>query len=223
MHMMIRQIKYHRVVVMAILLTGLVLPAMSSALDVNITADLASVEVMHNGQTVTIMRSQNQDNTINPAFARTSRHCPPFCIQPMELAPGVRTIGELEMLQYLENIRHGDRSILVIDSRSPRSANKGTIPGSVNIPAYTLDTDEQGADSVVEILTRRFGAKSRNTASDFSSARTLVLFCNGPWCSQSSTSIKTLLKLGYPADKLIWYRGGMQSWESLGLTTVKAN
>jgi hypothetical protein len=26
--------------------------------------------------------------------------------------------------------------------------------------------------------------------------------------------------LGYPAHKLKWYRGGMQAWMMLGLTTV---
>jgi hypothetical protein len=29
-----------------------------------------------------------------------------------------------------------------------------------------------------------------------------------------------LLKFGYPPHKLKWYRGGMQDWEILGLTTV---
>ncbi len=33
--------------------------------------------------------------------------------------------------------------------------------------------------------------------------------------------IKGLLKIGYPAHKLFWYRGGMQDWENLGLTTIK--
>ena len=56
---------------------------------------------------------------------------------------------------------------------------------------------------------------------DFSQAKTLVLFCNGPWCGQSPNNIKGLLKIGYPASKIKWYRGGMQEWESLGLTTVK--
>jgi rhodanese-related sulfurtransferase len=27
--------------------------------------------------------------------------------------------------------------------------------------------------------------------------------------------------MGYPAHKIHWYRGGMQAWHSLGLTTVK--
>jgi hypothetical protein len=30
-----------------------------------------------------------------------------------------------------------------------------------------------------------------------------------------------LLKFGYPAHKIKWYRGGMQNWSNLGLTTAK--
>jgi rhodanese-related sulfurtransferase len=56
---------------------------------------------------------------------------------------------------------------------------------------------------------------------DYSHAKTLVLFCNGMWCGQSPASIKTLLKYGYPPEKLKYYRGGMQTWEILGLTTIK--
>ncbi len=76
-------------------------PALAFAGDevaVRITSEMASVNVMHNGKQVTIMRNQNQKNTVNPAFAITSRKCPPFCIQPATLAPGVETIGEIEML-----------------------------------------------------------------------------------------------------------------------------
>ncbi|HAY41475.1 MAG TPA: sulfurtransferase, partial [Gammaproteobacteria bacterium] len=29
-----------------------------------------------------------------------------------------------------------------------------------------------------------------------------------------------LLQIGYPASKLKYYRGGMNSWQSLGLSTV---
>ena len=49
----------------------------------------------------------------------------------------------------------------------------------------------------------------------------LLLFCNGAWCGQSPESLKELIAIGYPEEKLKWYRGGMQSWLSLGLTTVK--
>jgi hypothetical protein len=75
------------------------LPAMNlQAAEVNITPDIESVTVKHGASDVSIMRNQNQKNTINPAFAKTSRKCPPFCIQPATLAPGVETIAELEML-----------------------------------------------------------------------------------------------------------------------------
>jgi rhodanese-related sulfurtransferase len=56
---------------------------------------------------------------------------------------------------------------------------------------------------------------------NFGAAKTLVFYCNGPWCGQSPTNIRALLEYGYPAHKLKWYRGGMQAWEQLGFTTVK--
>ena len=55
------------------LFTALAMPMAASALEVNLTADLPSVEVMHDGQKVAIMRNQDQKNTINPDFAKTSQ------------------------------------------------------------------------------------------------------------------------------------------------------
>jgi rhodanese-related sulfurtransferase len=66
----------------------------------------------------------------------------------------------------------------------------------------------------------RFGVKVDGDKMDFSNAKTLVMFCNGSWCPQSTLNIRSLIKKGYPADKIKWYRGGMQSWVTLGLTTV---
>jgi len=190
-------------------------------LAVNITPDMASVEVTHNGKKTTIMRNQDEKHTVNADFARTSRKCPPFCIQPGTLAPGVETIGELEVLDYLAKINAGDTSILVIDSRTPDWVKKGTIPGAVNIPWTSLNPS-QGADpmAIAEIMEGQFHAKQLEGLWDYSGARTLVLFCNGMWCGQSPNNILTLLKFGYPAHKIKWYRGGMQDWEILGLTTV---
>ena len=203
------------------LLASFVLPGVSFALDVNITADMPTLEVMHNGQKVAIQRNQNQDNNINPAFGKTSRKCPPFCIQPGELAPGVDTIGELEVLHYLKKMSDGDKSIMVIDSRTPDWVAKGTIPGAVNIPWDKLNIGKSDPITVQEILEKQLGAKQSEGFWNFSNAKTLVMFCNGSWCGQSPTNIRGLLKIGYPADKIKWYRGGMQDWEMLGLTTVK--
>jgi rhodanese-related sulfurtransferase len=203
------------------LLTSFALSTPASALDVNITADLPSVDVMHNGKMTTIMRNQNQDNNVNPAFAKTSRKCPPFCIQPGELATGVETIGELEIIHYLKKMSDGDKSILVVDSRTPDWVEKGTIPGAINIPWDKLNIGKSDPITVQEILEKHFGVRSQDGFYMFDNAKTVVMFCNGPWCGQSPTNIKGLLKIGYPADKIKWYRGGMQDWEVLGLTTVK--
>ena len=192
-----------------------------SALEVNISADLASVDVMHHGRKVTIMRNQNQSNSINPEFAQTSRACPPFCIQPCEVAPGVKTIAELEVLHFLKRISEGDASTMVIDSRTPAWVEKGVIPGTVNIPWDTLNIGESDPAAVQEVLENQLGAKRSNGFWNYDNVKTLVLFCNGPWCGQSSIMIKGLLKIGYPPHKILWYRGGMQDWESLGLSTLK--
>ncbi|MDH3830706.1 MAG: rhodanese-like domain-containing protein [Gammaproteobacteria bacterium] len=189
---------------------------------VKITPDIGEVTVMNHGKKVSITRNQDQKNTVNPAFAKTSRKCPPFCIQPAVLAPGVETIAEVEMLHYLKKMSDGDNSIMVVDSRTPDWVAKGTIPGSVNIP-WTHLNPAKGADpiSIGEILVGKFGAKEVEGLWDYSNAKTLVMFCNGMWCGQSPNNIKNLLKFGYPSHKIKWYRGGMQDWEILGLSTVK--
>jgi rhodanese-related sulfurtransferase len=154
----------------------------------------------------------------------------------MRLAPGVETIGELEVIDYLKRQADGE-NILVIDSRTPNWVALGTIPGATNIP-WTGINPKTGAttDGIIEILTERFGVRLADGADafdvdeaivagdtskvfDFSNAKTLVLFCNGMWCGQSPNNIMNLLKFGYPAEKLKWYRGGMQDWAILGLST----
>jgi rhodanese-related sulfurtransferase len=192
-----------------------------------ITAEISSVEVMHNGQKVTVTRGHDKDATLPAEFAKTERGCPPFCVQPMSAGEGVQTVGEVEVLDYLQKAAGGDTSVLVIDSRTPDWVTRGTIPGSVNVPWTVLTPSQSGMfgdrddRSVESLLGDQFGAKKTDSGWDFSDAKTLVLFCNGLWCGQSSSNIHTLLGLGYPADKLKWYRGGMQDWVSVGLTTAK--
>lgn len=188
---------------------------------VKITPDMASANVMHNGQKVAIMRNQNEDNNVNPAFAKTSRKCPPFCIKPIELGGGVETIGELEVIDYTVKMSNGDSSIILVDNRTPDWVARGTIPGAINIP-FTKMSRAKGADdlTIAETL-EKLGAKETSKGWDFSNVKTAVFFCNGMWCGQSPAGIAGLLAEGYPAEKIKWYRGGMQSWEILGLTTVK--
>ncbi len=189
---------------------------------VGITSELMSVLVKHDGRTVVIERNQDNGATVNPDFALTSRPCPPFCIQPATIAPGVDTVGELETLDYLRRLSEGDDSVLVVDSRTPDWVARGTIPGAVNIP-WTKLNPALGANpiEIAEILQNEFNVAESEGLLDFSQAKTIVLFCNGMWCGQSPNNIRTLLRFGYPAHKIKWYRGGMQDWEVLGLTVVK--
>ncbi|MFT4580794.1 MAG: rhodanese-related sulfurtransferase [Gammaproteobacteria bacterium] len=194
----------------------------SEGLRVKITPTIDSVSVTQGEHHVTISRHQDATNRVNPDYAKTSRDCPPFCIQTMTIAPGVDTVGELEVLEYLRLIGSGDDSIVVIDSRTPEWVANGTIPGSVNIP-WTSLTPSAGADpfAISDTLEKQFGVVNQEGLWNFSGVRTLILFCNGPWCGQSSAIIKSLLSFGYPAHKIKWYRGGMQDWEILGLTVLR--
>jgi rhodanese-related sulfurtransferase len=187
---------------------------------VRITQDLPQVIVMHHGQEVAIERNPDTDNMIDPDFSLTSRPCPPYCIQPMSLAPGVETLGELEVLDLLQQASREDR-VLVIDSRDGDWPQRsGVIPGAVWIPWQELHPAHSDAEKIAETLVLRFGAARASGLWNFENARTLVFYCNGPWCGQSPTNIKQLLAYGYPAHKLKWYRGGMQDWKVLGLTTA---
>lgn len=206
---------------------------------VGITPDIMDITVKHNGKDVKITRNQDNGATVNPAFGKTSRPCPPFCIQPMKLADDVETVGEVEVIDYAKKMSDGDDSIMLVDSRTPDWVAKGTIPGAVNVSWVEL-TPKKGAttEGITKVMTKQFGAKLKegktdvdvdeaiadgdtSTVFDFSGAKTLVMFCNGMWCGQSPASIAALLKFGYPADKIKYFRGGMQTWEILGLSTAK--
>lgn len=203
---------------LATLFAGQLAGAASS--DVNITHALSGVEVLHQGKKVRIERNPDRENMLDPDFSMTSRPCPPYCIQPMSLAPGVETIGELELLDYLRKVGR-DGNVLVIDSRdSDWPERSGIIPGAVVIPWQELHPGHTEQDRIAETLVFRFGAARQGGLWNFENTKTLVFYCNGPWCGQSPTNIKQLLALGYPAHKLKWYRGGMQDWKMLGLTTV---
>jgi rhodanese-related sulfurtransferase len=111
--------------------------------------------------------------------------------------------------------------VLVIDSRDGDWPQRsGMIPGAVLLPWQELhpahnEPRQDRRHSDVSIRRRATGQFW-----NFENAKTLVLYCNGPWCGQSPTNIKQLVAMGYPAHKLKWYRGGVQDWKMLGLTTV---
>ncbi|WP_135079919.1 rhodanese-like domain-containing protein [Terasakiella sp. SH-1] len=177
----------------------------ASGKEVNIAKGLKNIIVETDDGPISIERVQDTTNEIMADFALTSRPCPPFCVQPMKAADGVETVGELEIVEFLR-----DKKGLLVDARTEEWHFKGTIPGSVNIP-------------YVEASTRmdEMGCKKSKGKWDCTKAESLILYCNGPWCGQSQAAIRSLINAGYPAQKLNYYRGGMQAWHALGLTVVE--
>lgn len=194
--------------------------AVAAEQEVGITHDVKAVEVLHHGKKVSIERNPDTENMLDPDFSLTSRPCPPYCIQPMVLAPGVETVAELELLDYLRMAGRDD-NVLVIDSRDGDwPLRSGIIPGAIQLPWQELHPGHTDPEKIADTMMFRFGATRMGSVWNFENARTLVFYCNGPWCGQSPTNIKQLLSMGYPSHKLKWYRGGMQAWKVLGLTTV---
>jgi rhodanese-related sulfurtransferase len=196
------------------------------------------IHVIHEGRAVKVQRVQDPGYELKGYFARTVRQCPPFCIRPEQVDPRVATIGELEMFDFMETALRDGQGLL-IDARTPSWFEKGTIPGSINVPFTELAKDPD--DPALALWLERFGATPREDPGifmrlleqwgwadsgqktntwDFTQAKQLVLWCNGPTCGQSPRAITGLLAAGYPPAKLRYYRGGMQLWQLFGLTTV---
>ena len=195
----------NRHLAISLLAIALAAPISHADEEVRITAELPEVEIQTADGPVVIRRDQDTFATIDPEFSMTSRPCPPFCIQPMSPAPGVTTVGELELIEFLRDARG-----LLIDGRTENYYFKETIPGAINMP-YTE----------MSIRLDELGCVDTAGKWDCSEAIEVLLFCNGAWCGQSPTAIRAMVREGYPPARIRYYRGGMQAWKSLGLTTVE--
>lgn len=198
-----------------VLLALLYLPL--SAGEVNITKDLPYVDVQIDGKTVRIERIQDTKHKLTNSYSKTSRVAPPFSIQPFQPIKGVETVSELDVLDFLKKEVASKDGVLV-DARMPKWNKAGTIPGAINIPFSILSSkkEERYIKQIFSLLNITKNEKSW----DFSSAKKLLIFDNGPWCQQGVRAMHNLIKLGYPKSKIQYYRGGMQYWEILGFNTV---
>lgn len=184
---------------------------------VMITGSTQTVNISLYGEECVLERNQSKNNPVHGMYNTTNRGK----IQPIDLGHGIETIGELEVIDFMKQAET-DSSILIVDTRTPGWHANLRIPCSVNVP-YTDFADNY--DDALFQLTETFGVVERDNGKlDFSNAKTIVGYCNGYWCGQTPgmyvRAKYSLLNLGYPADKLKYYRGGMQAWTSLGLTVV---
>ena len=180
---------------------------------VKITPDMAYIYVYHKGKAVKVHRIQDTEHKLTGEYAKTYR--PGKDIQPIKMQKDIQTIGEVELLKFMTEKGNSKKGLLV-DLRSKKAYRKESIPSAVNIPYETKDNKIK-----VEKILKILGARRASDGSlDTSRAMEVAFYCNGLWCDKSSEFIKTFLELGYPADKMLYYRGGFQMWKILGFTTV---
>ncbi len=183
---------------------------------VKITEDMSYVLVYHKGHAIKIHRIQDIKNHLTGTYAKISYPCPGQCIQPISFNDQIETVGEVEVVKFIKNQVNNNKGV-VIDARPKKLYNQETIPSSINIP-FSLSQNTKAMDNILAVLGV---VKKPNGTFNVKKAINLIVYCNGPWCSKSEQLITGLLKKGYPADKIKYYRGGFQMWKSLGLTTVK--
>lgn len=187
----------------------------SGAQEVQITDGQMVASFTINDTEFNIARVQDNTATLTGEFAQTSRPCPDFCIQPMVPAAGVTPVGELEVIQFLQDDVANNTGLL-INARLPDGFSKGALPGAVNVPFAALNADNPYQAEILQAL----GAKTSETGLDFANARALLVYGNGPWDAQSSRAVRSLIDAGYPANLIQNYRGGLEDWLHLGLSTV---
>jgi len=125
--------------------------------------------------------------------------------QPFVPVKGITAVTEAEMLHALN-----DKEAIVVDMRTSDYYFKETIPTAINIPFGDI-----------ELRLNELGCEQKGEDWDCSNAKIVYGFCNGPVCPQSPIAMKVMVRNGFPAEKIFYYRGGMLDWDALGLTTVK--
>ena len=191
--------------------------AHSEALTVTMTKNISSVTTQDSGKKIKIIRVQDTKHKLVDDFAKTSRACPPFCIQPTKADKNIDTIAELEVFKFMENqIKHNKG--LLIDARLKSWFELETIPSALNMPYRSmLNESKEAIKKIFKLLGMTI---ETNGEWNFDDVKELIIFDNGPWCAQATHLIKALKEYHYPTSKIHYYRAGLQGWKLLGLTTV---
>jgi len=166
-----------------------------------------------------IWQGNYANHKVPEACKSTFVTCAGQSIFPMQLHQKIETYGEVEVMEFIKQMQE-DESMLLIDTRAGRWYDYRTIPGAINIHYIFMLKPNIFKDDYKESLAT-LGILGKKKSFDFSKAKTILLFCNGAWCSQSPKMVKALLALGYPAEKIKWYRGGMEDWLGLSMSTTK--
>lgn len=144
----------------------------------------------HEGEKITITRKRTKCSPING------------WIQELIPAPGITPVAEFDVIESMK-----DPKSILVDMRNEDHYLEGTIPTSVHIPftevSFRLD---------------ELGCTKENKKWNCEKAKDVYGYCNGPACPQSSMAMKRMIKAGFPASKIYYYRGGIMDWKNLGFT-----
>jgi rhodanese-related sulfurtransferase len=180
---------------------------------VKITPNMSYIYVYHKGKAVKVHRIQDTKHKITGEYAKIYR--PQKEIQAIKINADVQTIGEVELLHFMKN-KVNKKKGLLIDVRARSEYKKESIPSAVNIPISVKDNKVK-VDKILKVLGAKYNS---NGDVNMRNVMEVAFYCNGLWCKKSSEFIQTFLDLGYPAEKILYYRGGFQMWKILGFTTV---
>ena len=168
----------------------------------------------------TIVWTGNYAHTKVPEACKSTNIHTTEKLLPMQLHEDIMTYGELEVLAFMKQMQTDD-SMMLIDGRKQDWYDYRTIPGAINMPFHHFK-ERESFEFEFEHALRMLGVKMQmDETLDFTHVKTIVVFCNGPWCNQSVAMIEALVEIGYPAEKISWYRGGMQTWLAAGMTSTR--
>lgn len=102
--------------------------------------------------------------------------------------------GEVDAETLRELVADG--SVILLDARPPHDYQTGCIPGGISLP---ISKFKETYDSVAPLL---------------ADGKTIITYCEGIHCTDSSMLALALHKMGY-TDILV-YKGGIEEWTELG-------
>ena len=225
-----------RIIIFTNIILGMLLPLFAEVgfeyrgVDVNVTRNGKSVHYLVKRERPSKCRKMPQSNEMIWSGAYAGAKVPPECrrtfvytagkISPIHMDEEIQTYGELEVLYFLKEMQH-DKSKVLIDARKEPWFNYRTIPGAVNMPYYYFRDKAHYPEEFAYAMRYLGGKLDKDGHYEFDDPKTIVVFCNGPWCTLSSKFIQAITEAGFPHEHIKWYRDGLQGWLISGFTSTR--
>jgi rhodanese-related sulfurtransferase len=126
----------------------------------------------------------------------------PLNVQELENLDEGENTDALRGLKISDVINlHTQKAAIFIDARDQWDHSEGHIPGSLNIPEFSFESEDIDLKKIDK-------------------DKLLIVYCDGDDCDTSKRLALQILKLGYA--NVYVYLGGMNEWKDAGLPIEKA-